>query len=230
MLSVRYIQLKTDLDWDIPLACGKFKDTNDEAVWVRILFSTTEKLKKIKLSSLGGVYGLHLLSPRGTFSKHGTTQFLGHLLCRWSHMPCTYIKSAICPWTVINQIFDTGNTPTAKYHYILYMYRCMGVYRCIGESTNVWHIWPYIGMYWEHTDILGDIQIRGYRCMGECTDVWGHRYMGDVQMCEGSYRHPQTYRLPDISPHACQPQVGTIFLIKFKFVPYRHILLARQLS
>ena len=46
MLSGGYVQLKTDLDWDIPLECGEFKDTNEEAVWVGILFSTTQKLKQ----------------------------------------------------------------------------------------------------------------------------------------------------------------------------------------
>ena len=44
MLSGGYVQQK--IDWDIPLECGEFKDTNDEAVWVGILFSTTQELKK----------------------------------------------------------------------------------------------------------------------------------------------------------------------------------------
>ena len=47
MLSGGYVQLK--IDWDIPLECGEFKDTNDDAVWVGILFSTTQKLKKNKI-------------------------------------------------------------------------------------------------------------------------------------------------------------------------------------
>ena len=50
---------------------------------------------------------------------------------------------------------------------------------------------------------------------------------GDVQMW-GSYRHPPDS--PDIPPYAYQLHLGTIFLIKFKFVPYRHILLVHQLS
>ena len=59
MLSGGYVQLKTD--WNIPLECGEFKDTNDEAVWVGILFATKQKLKKknkietlIGLVSVGG--------------------------------------------------------------------------------------------------------------------------------------------------------------------------------
>ena len=58
MLSGGYVQLK--IDWDIPcyllgstknrlghpLLFNEFKDTNDEAVWLGILFSTTQKLKK----------------------------------------------------------------------------------------------------------------------------------------------------------------------------------------
>ena len=35
-----------NIDWDIPFKCSEFKDTNGEAVWVGILFSTTQKLKK----------------------------------------------------------------------------------------------------------------------------------------------------------------------------------------
>ena len=44
MLSGGYVQLK--VHWDIPLECGELKYTNDEAVWVGILFPTTQKLKK----------------------------------------------------------------------------------------------------------------------------------------------------------------------------------------
>ena len=46
VLSGGYVWLK--IDWDIPLECGEFKDTNNEAEWVGILFSTTQKLKKKK--------------------------------------------------------------------------------------------------------------------------------------------------------------------------------------
>ena len=61
----------------------------------------------------------------------------------------------------------------------------------------------------------GGVQICGvYRCMG-CrhmghTDVQGvYRYKGAyghmvVYRCMGSYRHPQTYIQPHITPHACQ--------------------------
>ena len=68
------------------------------------------------------------------------------------------------------------------------------------------------------------------RCMGaiqkywEYTDIWGCTDMGCHT--DGS----QTYRQPDIPPHVCQLHLGTIFLIKFKFIPYWHILLAYQLA
>ena len=40
-------------------------------------------------------------------------------------------------------------------------YRGMGVYRCMGQCTDVWG----------HTDIWGMYEV--YKCTGGCTDVWG---------------------------------------------------------
>ena len=49
----------------------EFKDTNDEAVWVGIQFSTIQKQKnKIELF-WGGTYGLHMSSPGGTLATAG---------------------------------------------------------------------------------------------------------------------------------------------------------------
>ena len=48
-----------------PSLFTEFQDTNDEAVWLGILFSTTQKLKKNKMEFFGGTYGLHMLSPGG---------------------------------------------------------------------------------------------------------------------------------------------------------------------
>ena len=66
------------------------------------------------------------------------------------------------------------------------------------------------------------ILLGAYRCMGTYrgwTDVWGVQMYVGVQMW-GSYRQPP--RQPDRPPHACQLHLGTMFHIKFKFVPYRH--------
>ena len=42
----------------------------------------------------------------------------------------------------------------------------------------------------------------------------------------GPTDNPQTYRQPDILPKCLPTTPGYYILIKFKFVPYRHILLA----
>ena len=72
----------------------------------------------------------------------------------------------------------------------------MGMYRCMGQGhTDIWgDVWG-LQMYGKHTDVLDDVQMYGvHRCVGH-TDT------------------PQTYRQPDISQHACQLHLGTIFLI-----------------
>ena len=89
-----------------------------------------------------------------------------------------------------------------------------GVYRCIEDIDIVEDVWG-------HTSIQGGIEM-----YGEHTDVWGmYKCMG-VFRCGGHTDTPQTHAQPNIPPHACQLHLGTIFLIKFKVVPYRHILLA----
>ena len=84
-------------------------------------------------------------------------------------------------------------------------------------------MWAY-----NHT---GAVQMYGnvqkYR---EHTDVWEMYTCMGMYRCGGHTDIPKTYRQPDIPPHPCQLHLGTIFLIKFKFVPYRHILLAHQLA
>ena len=86
------------------------------------------------------------------------------------------------------------------------------------------------------TDVYGHIDIWG-RCMGHTYrkgiqmygvyNVWGaYRCMG-VYKC-GGHTYTPCHKQPDIPPHECQLHMGTIFLTEFKFVPYRHILLAHQ--
>ena len=118
------------------------------------------------------------------------------------------------------------------------VYRCMGAYRHMGDGLGAYRcfgsMYRYIGDIdvWGHSDIwgmYGDIQtyrgftdIQGeYRCMETIQtygDVWG------VQMWEVIQTPPDIHRQP-YPPHVCQLHLGTIFLIKFEFVPYRHILL-----
>ena len=90
--------------------------------------------------------------------------------------------------------------------------RCMGQYRHMGGC---------MGAY-KHTgaiQISGGVQVYGgmYRCMG-------------LYRC-GSHidipRHTDSQTYP---PHTCQLYLGPGFLIKFRFVPNRHILLAHQLA
>ena len=134
---------------------------------------------------------------------------------------------------------------------ILEVYRCMGTYR-LWRCTDVWGMYICMGPYRNMGDVWGTYNHTGvHRCMGGCTNVWGaYRHMGGygVYKCTGgiqmyggcpdvwgvqmwgSYRHSQIYRQPDIPPHACQLHLGIKFLIKFRFVPYGHILLAHQLA
>ena len=102
-----------------------------------------------------------------------------------------------------------------------------------------------------HTDISGDVLgntdvWRVYTCIGH-TYIWGctggihgvHIYMGmyrsmgsiqmygDVQML-GSFNPPK-HTDSKTYPHMPANYIYTIFLITFKFNPYRHILLAYQL-
>ena len=71
-------------------------------------------------------------------------------------------------------------------------------------------------------------------------DVWDVQSTGGVKM-DGVYRYMgcidvgvlQTFK--DLqtarhTSHVCQLHLGTIFLIKFKLVSYRHILLAHQFA
>ena len=69
----------------------------------------------------------------------------------------------------------------------------------------------------------------GIQKYGEHTDVWGMYRCVGLYRC-GGHTGTKTYRQPDITPYACQLHLGTIFLITFMFVPYRHILLAYQLA
>ena len=114
------------------------------------------------------------------------------------------------------------------------VYRCREVYRCMGECRDVWHIQTYGGC------------TGAYRCMDAYRCMWVYRCMGGIQTyggCMETYRgmediqiygdHTDTPRHPDsliYPPHSCQLHLGTIFLTKFKLVPYRHILLAHQLA
>ena len=99
--------------------------------------------------------------------------------------------------------------------------RCMGPYRHMGD---VWGLHAGgVQMY------MGDVVVWGVQMYRRYTEVWKpYRYMRCIDV--GSYRHPQTYRQLEIPPHPFQLHLGTIFLIKFKFVAYRHILLAYQLA
>ena len=104
------------------------------------------------------------------------------------------------------------------------MYRCMGAIQTYGANRNIQ------GAY----RCMGGLQMYGpYRHMGVYKHTGGIQIhglyrLGGVQML-GSYRHPPNTQI-DIPPHACQLHLGTIFLMKFKFVPSRHILRAYQLA
>ena len=107
--------------------------------------------------------------------------------------------------------------------HVMGAYRCMGMYRCMGphrHMEDVWGIQMYKGAY---------RCIGAYRCMGGCTEVRGSYRCIGVQMW-GPYRYPRHRDNWTYPHHACQLHLGIIFLIKFKFVPYRYILVTHQLA
>ena len=99
--------------------------------------------------------------------------------------------------------------------------RCTGAYRCMKGYTG--DIWMYGGIQWG-TDVWGITQVwTDYRCMENVqmyggVQMWGH-------LDPPKHTNSETYH-----QHACQLHLGTIFHLKFKFNPYRHMLLAYQLA
>ena len=114
------------------------------------------------------------------------------------------------------------------------VYRCMGAYKCMGDvqiygeyldvlglAWDTWEVYKHTGgiqMYWVCTGLWG-----AYRCIEKCTDVWG---CTDVRIIQTAPRHTdsQTY-----TPTCLPAMPGYYISYKFRFVPYRHILLAHHL-
>ena len=93
-------------------------------------------------------------------------------------------------------------------------YRCIGMYRCM-ECTDIEVIQTHGG------------------CMGVDKCTGGIQMYGSIQMYEyrwGAYRHPQTYRQPDIIPMPANYTWVLYFLSNLNFFTYRHIMLAHQLA
>ena len=97
-----------------------------------------------------------------------------------------------------------------------------GVYRCTGSIQ----IYGGVHKYGEHTDVWG-CKDGMYRCTGGIQMYGGVQMNGGVQMWPLPPKHTDSQMYP---PHSFKLHLGTIFLIKFKFVPYRHTLLAYQLA
>ena len=86
MLSGGYVQLK--LDWDIPCYLLSSRTQMMKLCGWNTVFNHT----KTKIEFFGGhIWASHVV-PWATFSNHGTTQFLGHLLCHQSCRPCLNSK------------------------------------------------------------------------------------------------------------------------------------------
>ena len=73
--------------------------------------------------------------------------------------------------------------------------------------------------------MFGDIQK-----YGEHTDVQGMNICMKVYRCGGYTDNPIHTDGETYHPHAYQLHLGSIFLIKFKFVLHRHIRLAYHLA
>ena len=121
------------------------------------------------------------------------------------------------------------------------MRNVLGAYRCMGEIQGCTDV-RGIKMYRGHTDVWRVYRCKGhtyiwgctggihgvYICMGDVqkygqhTDVWGCTNAGVIQPTR--HTDSKTY------PHMPANYIYTIFLITFKFNPYRHILLAYHLA
>ena len=156
----------------------------------------------------------------GVYRCMGYVQMYGMYRCIWAIL--TYGR---CMGSI--QI-DRGHTDVGEYNCmglctgVWEAYKCMGnvqmyeVYRCIWAMQTYGRCMGSIQTnrghtdVWEHTDVLG-----------VCTRVWGaYRCMGDVQMW-GHTDIPKHTDSQTYLPHACQLQLGALFPINFKFVPYR---------
>ena len=147
------------------------------------------------------------------FAARHKSRFLYRFSLTWS------LQLVLEQWLKTKYLI-LATSPTAKYYYIWYMYRCMGVHRCMGAIQTYGGCMGTYKHTGRHTDVLGHTDKQGgirmygaiqtyWGCMGY-TDVWGmYRCMGCIDV--GSYRYPQTYRQPDIHP-TCLPTTPLYYI------------------
>ena len=120
----------------------------------------------------------------------------------WTSCGVTKNNTGHCMWPTMMLI--TYMTGLQLYSLCRFMevYRHMSTYRYMGTFRNLGalrhggiQMYGGVWMYGVYSCIRGVLTYRG-RYMG-CMDVWGTYGLG-------AYIHPQTYRQPDIPPHACQ--------------------------